>query len=238
MAQMLSSRWCSCGGVVTATTVLMSIALAFTGRVASGRSEDDMEALVEQLASPNRVPPIGPKIGFVPRDFDFDWEKQRKVHSAMDELVNMGTRAFPALVRHLEDKRYCTTLSYSTWVHRSVGEICALILSMQLEVYTWFDEKPDKGYVAFHLGDPKRRELWLKEHGSKSLAELQAEVLEWAIEQRKGETRFSSLVEEAEGLGPMQYTANVLRKSKKPLFQEFAFPSRIERPSGRDRRSK
>jgi hypothetical protein len=197
----------------------------FLADVTRSAEEDRASALVEQLASPNKAPGLGPKDGGV-GDIrkGFDWKAQQRVHDAWDELVRMEEKAFPALIRHLDDRRYCTSLSFSYLVDQNVGEICRMILASQLELFYrqlghdhaagLFEVEPS--YIAAHFNDRKMAEEWTMQHKGKKLQEIQVAVLEWLITQ--GQKReFSSIVHEANALGPLRYLIDHLQKTGKPL---------------------
>lgn len=87
------------------------------------KSDATSEELVALLVSPNS--PANPKrepfIG-IPRSHDND--AQKKVEAAAVKLTERGFEAIPALIKGLDDERYCRSRSYSVVYDFSVGEVC------------------------------------------------------------------------------------------------------------------
>jgi hypothetical protein len=154
-----------------------------------------VEELIGQLKSPNS--PANPKgepvVGF-PRGYDF--KKQGKVTEAERKLIALGKTAFPVLIEHLNDAEYSKSFYTAILRDFTVGEVCAMIISRQVE--------PDRsGYKTrvgsdgthhmmrnfldtFYRSKQTRREQfarWLTDRGSRTLEELQIEALRWTIEE-------------------------------------------------------
>ncbi len=155
--------------------------------------EKKVKALIEQLASPNKAPDLTQLDPKYPADFDY--AAQRRVRSAIQQLSDMGTKAFPLLLEHAGDKRYSHTGCTAICFNVTVGRTCFLIVQNNLEAYKHLDvvkkgdsrEDPARPeYAVFcKLKEPKTAASWWKTRQDKSLRELQIETLEWVISQEK-----------------------------------------------------
>ena len=142
----------------------------------------DVEHLIDQLASRNPEPP--------------QWKQQspqavareEQIWKAVDRLHEMGLRAFPQLIAHFDDKRFCCledSMASDDVHHRSVGFVCWIIVRSQVKKYVpW--EGPDPrglpGYASCTLpSDKKEAESWWKANQTKSLWELQIENVRTVI---------------------------------------------------------
>jgi hypothetical protein len=168
---------------------------------------EDIEALVEQLASPNQAPTVeGPDAIYPP---GYDETSQVRVLEARGRLEKVIIEAFPCLLKHFEDKRYSFTQdngeAEGNW---SVGQTCVTLLRRQLQPYAVsclgdrargkikFDprERPIRPNYLKHnnLWDPKAAAAWWEQRKDKSLRELQLEALQWVLaEEQKAPKQYS-----------------------------------------------
>jgi hypothetical protein len=163
--------------LVTALFSFVSIAYA---------DDKDINASIERLASPNR--PLNPKGEpfLVPTPPTYDEAAQEKIEEAVEELKKLGTAAFPYLIKHRNDKRYCR--SYPTSIVRdfTVGETCMEILCSQVDSFDGrYEYKGMPSYSGSVIErDPKK---WWKQHSSLTVTEMRIEALKWTINAEREE---------------------------------------------------
>lgn len=98
--------------VCVLTIVCLGVAIQAIG---ADQQETEVTALIKALASPNPAPKLikgrdGERWYELPQGYDLG--AQKRVHEAWDKLDELGFAAFPQLVQHFEDERYCTTEDY------------------------------------------------------------------------------------------------------------------------------
>src|SRR5688572_19637004 len=111
----------------------------------------DTRALVESMANRNR-PPKHVGMQHTPIfDATFDWREDARVWKALESVIQRAEEAWPELVNHLDDERYCVTYeAFSGFTYdRTVGEICRTILLRNLS----------RGY--FETVQPQGKEAYL-----------------------------------------------------------------------------
>jgi hypothetical protein len=166
----------------------------FTGEKKQRPSEREIKALIAQLVSPNPRPITFEEdrrmAGRYRLPPGFDPKKQRRVDEARDKLRQLGPPAFPLLIAHWGDKRYCLTILTDLgggWHNRTVGEICRAIVFDQLQPYTFWPEvhgdprgKPKRPmYPQTFLASQKAARRWWKKHKHATLYQMQRAVLAW-----------------------------------------------------------
>jgi hypothetical protein len=156
-------------------------------------TNNDMKDLVEKLASPNPAPKYGN--GDVAYPKNYDKKKQEQVYDARLKIYQLGTKAFPYLLAHIDDERYSfvgdSGPTDQTW---TVGKHSRDIVRSQVEAYSnWWsfsagaeDEDPRSrerrpSYCAQFFKDKKTAAAWWEKHQSKTLYEIQVEALQWVI---------------------------------------------------------
>lgn len=140
---------------------------------------DEIESLIDQLASKNpapliendRIKPKWPK--------DYNVEHQRSVQDAFFRLEAMGKEAIPYLIRRPDDPRFSYTDSSAVYYNLTVGEACTEIIERNGDVMR--GKRPS--YFREEAKD--LRKWWSKNHRL-SLRELQIQTLEWRIEVEQG----------------------------------------------------
>jgi hypothetical protein len=221
----MTFTWSARAGAVL-LTVLMS---AFYGSADDQTiSDEQIEALVKDLVSPNKAPRTrGPSAQYPP---GYDRDAQQRVLRAFHELRDLAPRSFPFLFDHFDDKRYALTAD-SGDVDRnySVGELCRDILTSHLQSNIWdhkeggtsFRRRPDEpDYIAhYKLFQPSHATKWWEERKTRSLRDLQIEVLEWVLaEETKLPEAFSDEQRER-----VEKRLTALRKSKTPRKAGYPF---------------
>jgi hypothetical protein len=148
--------------------------------------EKEIEALIEQLASPNA--PLNPKGDpfNIPIPPGYDEKAQDQIERTVEELEKKGKAAFPHLIKHRNDRRYCR--SYPTSIMRdfTVGETCMEILYHQVDSFAVRSEYKGmptySGSVIFP--DPVG---WWKIHSNMNVREIRIDALKWTINAEKKE---------------------------------------------------
>jgi hypothetical protein len=179
------------------TVIVMVLALA-SARAAVGQATPDaasnarIKKLIASLASPNKEPPyIGDKDDYprVKIPVGYDRAAQRKILDAWRLLQYEGTNAFPSLVASLNDKRYsCTVIDTpgDGEFNLSVGGVCNHILQNQVGALACTVKNSYGPNVIWwraarknHFDDTPK---WWHDRQNRSLAELQIELAQSAIE--------------------------------------------------------
>lgn len=122
--------------------------------------------------------------------------EEKAVWKAVDELMSLGPKAFPALIDHFEDERYSYTEDNTTGeriagpsVNRTVGYLCFHIVTAQVQKYVSWDEpdpRDSPGYNSTVVPWVKKDAVeWIKGRVDKPLWELQIENLSFVIEQNE-----------------------------------------------------
>lgn len=149
----------------------------------------DGERLVDAIVSQNRPPSIVSKNEEPVFPKEFRWADQDRVKLAIQQLVDHAEEAWPVLVQHLDDKRYCITYdAFDVPRNFSVGDVCVqIVLDYISEGY--FSCVPIHSYGTYNIlsvPGPATKDVsvlkkWCQERNKKMLFELQTEGCEWAI---------------------------------------------------------
>lgn len=206
--------------------VLLSCApaVAQDGGEAGTKTNADMRALVEALA--NRNPP--PQHAGVRRTptfaANFDWSEDARVWKALELVIQRAEEAWPELVGHLDDDRYCLTYrSFSGFTYDdTVGTMCRTIILRNLSRGYFESVRPQLKaphlalLEAGFLRDPKRLKAWCEERRDKKLYELQIEMCDWAITEVATSDVFSRVSQEDrdQWTAAIKSAAESLRNSK------------------------
>lgn len=160
----------------------------------------DARALVEALANRNPSPKLVGSRHQPIFDPKFDWKEDERVWDASKLLIRHAEAAWPELVRHLGDERYCITLKWwsghtYTW---TVGRMCAHIISENLSAgyyRTLMGPAGARNVYARNVhsrmsqpeitDDSETLKEWCQKRNKKELYELQIELCEWAIQELK-----------------------------------------------------
>jgi hypothetical protein len=170
------------------------------GCVEAAPSRAEIVSLIDQLVSPNTQPKADGPDAIYPNGFDK--AAQGRVHKAFRKLTEIGLPAFPYLQARLGDKRYCFTMDAGPAdANFSVGHVCELIIDGHLQPCGYFTRgvKDKNGqerdprtrsrrpsyFEHFKLDKSKTFESWWNFHKSKSMRDIQIEVLEWIVVREK-----------------------------------------------------
>jgi hypothetical protein len=166
----------------------------------------DASSTIESLENRNPRPLLvgsGPDYEAV-FDKEYDWSEYNRVMKIIPTLVEHAEVAWPQLVEHLRDNRYCTTvkLTYSVTFTKnySIGDVCRKIMAGWLsaaygkhisEEDTDIWPSSERGthlmYAYFSLKeadfarDNKRLKSWCEKRKDMPLYELQIDTCRWAI---------------------------------------------------------
>jgi hypothetical protein len=221
----------------------------------SEKASVDVRALVEALANRNPVPNLvgkdHPKPIFEKK---VDWLEDDRVWMAIPVLVRNAEDAWPEMVKHIDDQRYCITLETTesgityNW---TVGDMCRYIVAGNLAAAYHRNLRPLTEQARARLGWPKvardRKKLkaWCEERSKKQLYELQIDSCQWAITELRaldGYTRVSRIRARA-WIAAIEAEIESLQESKQavafggfgaeeftPYFREKAERIRAEPP--------
>jgi hypothetical protein len=124
-------------------------------------------------------------------DKDYNWSEYERVRKAIQTLAANAEEAFPELVAHLDDGRYCTTVwfpgsSVDMEENESVGDVCRMIIANWLSAPYSRDLGAGPPKIAYgwliaggvpQTGD--RMKFWCEQQKGKRLYELQIETCKW-----------------------------------------------------------
>ena len=146
-----------------------------TGNV---RPRADFRKMVDTLANQNETPRI---LGDIPDEVPlfpegYSWKEQDRVLGVLQALTDHVTEAWPALIQHLDDDRYCITFDQDQSVaNMSIGGICRILLWENITA-AYMDKIPKGQFVFSRLRRPRYiRDSYGSNTGFK----------EWCLEQQK-----------------------------------------------------
>lgn len=213
--------------------------------LAEERSDAPMTSkMVASLESRNKEPRIRNRDLRPVFDAGFDWREQRRVWKAIKDLIGTAASEWNSLTANIENKSYCITVetesgSFYNW---TVGDVCRIIIARTLsEAYFRSLDHPMtlKFYGTFrHPGfarEPERLKEWLHARREKTLAQLQADACDWAINElskRDDQNREHWVL-------AIRETANKLRDGGEPILwkgfgAEELWPCKSKEPVGAD----
>lgn len=182
------------------------------------RSNPAVERNIKLLVSPNPEPTWprgddGTERPTYARGFDHD--RQYRVMRARDELIREGFKAFPKLVDHLDDRRYCLTRGGgASWVNLSVGDVCREIIALQVQVYQPLIDSLRHNKLRL-IWVPRSKDWWLV-HKDVTLREIQLEGVKEAIKY-EGEREIGTKDERVAVLDGLNRLARRLEEKKEPI---------------------
>lgn len=196
----------------------------------------DPRELVEAIVNHNPMPKRkGGDVGAFVFDSNFNVEEHRRAWKAIQTLTEHSQEAWPELVKHLDDSRYCTTFdsSLSSPENFTVGGICVDIVGRNLsEAYCAILETPMM-YHRYTIPDTweTRADLkkWCEERKTKQLYELQLERCDWMLDQlrRTDLKRRLHDSQRKKWIETVERQIEILRATKKPVvFDRFVFAER------------
>jgi hypothetical protein len=184
----------------------------------------DFDQLVISIANKNAQPMI---VGEPPDQKplfqkNYNWKEHTRVLKAIQILVDHAEEAWPAMIEHLGDKRYCVTFEHDQSVSNdSVGTVCYIILKENLAA-AYMPHIPADEEAFRKLRHPvrfARFKDWTQEQHEmgRELYELQIEACEWAIKKMPELTNVAE-EERHESIVKIQKQIDDLQKAKKPTL--------------------
>lgn len=158
-----------------------------------------------------------------------DKQRESGVFKAADELLKLGTDAFPQLIEHFDDKRYSfdeDSLATDDVYQHDVGELCYRLVKAQVKKYRpwkYPDPRSTPGYAGSIVPpDKDDAKAWWEKNKKKALWELQADSVRRVIEDNKNPRWFRFDSEERHKLADEAIRANEellkqLTETKTPL---------------------
>ncbi len=181
------------------------------------RTKNRYAELISQLASPNKAPTT--KNGAdssIKFQLDYDVKAQQRIQAARQALYDDIENALPYLAQAFDDKRYCMTINWAdgdAYYNESVGDICRDVVASRLEIYR--DEIGFNDAAQWNRYNFPITKEWLEKRKGRSLAELQVEAIQWAIDRSRNESREWHRLSDEE-IAALQKLRAAIAKSGKP----------------------
>lgn len=160
----------------------------------------------------------------------FDWEEYHRVWELLRQISLKTEVLWPALISHLEDDRYCTTVVSSSGVQHNwtVGDVCWELMSATLGESYLKHMNPKPRLLQVHMGRPNfaREKLlligWCRERSSLSLSQMQIESCKWAMDELKAKPipRVSKQVQQ-DWINSIERGISELSESKRPILSNW-----------------
>jgi hypothetical protein len=204
----------------------------------------DSRALVEALASFNPAPRHVGTRHYPVFDAKFDWREHDRAWEALELLIQNAEFAWPELVNHLDDERYCVTYkSFSGFtLDFTVGGACREVILQNLAYGYFKTVRPGskEAYLRLQtpgfLRDPVKLKAWCEARRNRKLYELQIEICDWAAAELAKPEEFpkEDLDTRNRWIAAIQKASESLRKSQTAvLWTGFGREERI--PYSRER---
>ena len=144
---------------------------------------------VAQLVSRNKAPEL-PDVRAKPEfDAQFDPSEQKRVWKAVGELFKSADKNWDSITANINNDAYCVTVrtfngSKYNW---TVGDVCRKVTSVNLTAAYFQSLEPQTRELYVNFREPdfarnaKALKEWLEARPGKSLAELQADACDWAL---------------------------------------------------------
>jgi hypothetical protein len=144
-----------------------------------------IEGLIERLASPNKPQnPTGSTSATIGTPDSYSQTAQQHIEQAIAQLETRGNEAFPYLIEHRKDPRYCRSDDTAILRDFTVGETCMEIVEAQVD-----PSRRTGSYkgMASYSGQVIERdpEDWWTTHASKSMEAIRLEALKWTIDEER-----------------------------------------------------
>jgi len=179
--------------------------------------------MVDALANRNAAPKITGDRRLPLFDQTYDWSEDERIWGkTIPELVRRAEEAWPELVEHIGDDRYCLTLGNDNGAYVwTVGNICRMIAAKNLTQACYNALKPESKDMStrlWHLAAANELKSWCKARDGKQLYELQIEACQDAIaEARRPEQFFPSVEARRAWIAGLEAAVKSLRESKRAV---------------------
>lgn len=181
------------------------------------------EEIVESLVNSNEEPTITGKgqkraIYF---STNYNWREQERVCKAIEQLSENIDLAWPALIEHLDDRRYCVTsrgYRISSIHNATVGLVCGGLVYDGITAAYW-DHIPDGASVLKMPIPEVKFRAWCHEQLLKRrpLYDIQIEACEWALTKVPGLEDVTP-DDKREMIAHIRRQVKTLRESKRPIL--------------------
>lgn len=209
-----------------------------------GSNSPTTSKLVARLESRNKEPGIRNPDLRPSFDAGFDWTEQRRVWNAIKDLVGAAAIEWDSLTANIENKSYCITIETESgfFYNWTVGHVCRSIVVQTLSeaYFRTLDHGTTKAfYLKFRYPEfarePQELKEWLHARRGKTIAQLQADACEWAIDELSQEDDENR----EHWISAIRETANKLRDGGGPILYkgfgaEELWPCRSKEPEDAD----
>jgi hypothetical protein len=182
--------------------------------------------LASQLVSPNKEPMIegsefgdDPSVRFPP---GYDVKAQQRIKAARQALFENIEDSLPYLVEALDDKRYSMTIAWGEGENTSndsVGKVCRDIIKEYLEVYR---DKMKFNELRWHFYNYPISKKWYEKRKGRSIAKLQIEAIDWAIDRHKAEPKSWAKEDRSNEIPDLRKLRDSIAKSDRPAEREHS----------------
>jgi len=163
-------------------------------------ARDEWSTILQEMGNHNSPPPIHRphhhRTAIYPANYD--WSEQERIRNSWMHLLENARGAFPALVEHLDDERYCLTMANVSdeTSNYTVAGICRITIAHVIE----FLPGPQTYEVRFFYlpGQAADLKRWFEPRRQMSLADLQREYAETVIDYLKPDGEFDARLAEVE----------------------------------------
>jgi hypothetical protein len=193
----------------------------------------DYNIWINSLANGNESPMLRDHADLVRPLFAdrYDWSEQRRILKVIDDILVHYERAWPHLVSHFSDERYCLTVTSERIARNlSVGEVCrALVVDQLAAVYRPFIPADKTAYLRLFTPEIARSDdfqAWCRAQltDKKPFYLLQGEMCEWAVSQ----IHTLELPDEkrSSALRGIRAAEDTLRRTREPILtKSFVIPN-------------
>jgi hypothetical protein len=207
------------------------LALSQRGLGGEPPSKDELtkkyRELIQRLVSPNKEPmTTNRSSGSVKFPAGYDVKAQERIAAARQVLHDNFAEALPFLIEALDDTRYCMTINWAdgdAYYNRSVGSICRDVIASQLEVYRGKIRFSGPQHWHRYGYGPISKEWWQARKG-RSLAELQIEAIDWALERRMAEPAAEVREDREHEIADLRKLRGEIATSGKPVKRRAMYP--------------
>lgn len=146
--------------------------------------------LVDMLVSSNKAPVLQNNRAKPEFDANFDFPEQKRIWSNIKGLFKSAAEDWDSIAKGISREDYCVTVRTfnSSKYNWTVGDVCRKVAARTLAeaYYESLNPRSRELYVAFREPDfarnSERLKEWLDARPGKTLAELQADACEWAVQ--------------------------------------------------------
>jgi len=193
----------------------------------------DWGSKVASLRSTNPKPVIerGARDVALPKGFSV--EEQDRIWGVFLDLCENAEAAWPSVVKHLDSREHCLTVSYPTLGSRrnwSVGDACRIVIGRRLADAYYDKLQPESAFIYSRLrypsfaDDHKNLKTWCNARSECKLSELQAETCAEVVKTLQQDEDFATINADLriKWCKSIDEFAGELRRSRKAVpFKQF-----------------